>query len=341
MCCLPPQPVRVDVERMCLNAVTFNTTGDKVWKEAFRFFHAATATIEAYAQATHPSAHAAELVESETRQRDKEQMIKHAKVRQGSAVRPLPCTDPALTAPQIQQMMRICRPRRARPQPPNHINHHQSATHNHRVAAPWRPRCQHTRSREVALGTKDAVAGNAVLQWKLPPLVAPRDPLPCIECAELSPGDHEAYSCAWLDLCFVCGSAGLDGCDDIINERDGGPFVGGRGGGGGGSAGGALAVLSSPPATGGGEAAVAPELAPVAAREPRGKGREGSRVLFLFCADCGEAFHWHCVSAPIEAMDARARATWRCPNCKVCEICGSCTASEEGDLIFCELCDKG
>ena len=202
------QPVREDVELMCLNAATFNRTGDRIWRESCRFFHAATETLEGFAQATHASVHAASMLASEQAHREKDKAIRHAK---------------------------------------------------------------------STLSAKDAVAGaiEGLASWKLPSIAAPRDVLPCIDVTELQLTTHEGHASAWLDLCFVCGSAGLDD------------------------------------------------------------------ALSVFCADCGEAFHAACVSAPLESMGRAARATWRCQNCKVCEVCGTCTSDEEGELIFCELCDKG
>ncbi len=66
----------------------------------------------------------------------------------------------------------------------------------------------------------------------------------------------------------------------------------------------------------------------------------------LLCMDCGEAYHPACLGvpdpwAPGSAMDAYTRATWRCVNCKLCELCGQAMANEEKSLLQCERCDKG
>ncbi|KAI9985060.1 hypothetical protein PInf_004368 [Phytophthora infestans] len=54
-------------------------------------------------------------------------------------------------------------------------------------------------------------------------------------------------------------------------------------------------------------------------------GSAGLSSEFIFCVDCGEGFHSFCVSgmsaARLEDSD-QLRAYWRCPNCKMCEICG-------------------
>ncbi|ETM00466.1 hypothetical protein L917_02814 [Phytophthora nicotianae] len=54
-------------------------------------------------------------------------------------------------------------------------------------------------------------------------------------------------------------------------------------------------------------------------------GSAGLTSEFIFCVDCGEGFHSFCVSGMsvdrLEDND-QLRAYWRCPNCKMCEICG-------------------
>lgn len=68
-------------------------------------------------------------------------------------------------------------------------------------------------------------------------------------------------------------------------------------------------------------------------------GSSGASDTFLFCVDCGEAFHSFCVSAPVRSMDLSSVAAWRCPNCKICEISGDVPA-DETRMIFCEMCDR-
>lgn len=69
-------------------------------------------------------------------------------------------------------------------------------------------------------------------------------------------------------------------------------------------------------------------------------GSSGASDTFLFCVDCGEAFHSFCVSAPIHSMEPSSVAGWRCPNCKICEISGDVPA-DETRMLFCEMCDRG
>ncbi|KAG7346823.1 glutamine amidotransferases class-II [Nitzschia inconspicua] len=69
-------------------------------------------------------------------------------------------------------------------------------------------------------------------------------------------------------------------------------------------------------------------------------GSSGASDTFLFCVDCGEAFHAFCVNAPIHSMDNSAVASWRCPNCKICEISGD-APQDELKMLFCEMCDRG
>ena len=61
---------------------------------------------------------------------------------------------------------------------------------------------------------------------------------------------------------------------------------------------------------------------------------------FLFCIDCGEAFHSFCVDAPMSTMGPQERSSWRCTNCKVCECCATATESDSASLVFCEICDR-
>jgi hypothetical protein len=69
-------------------------------------------------------------------------------------------------------------------------------------------------------------------------------------------------------------------------------------------------------------------------------GSSGASDTMLFCVDCGEAFHSFCVNAPIHSMDTASIASWRCPNCKICEISGE-APQDELKMLFCEMCDRG
>ncbi|EGZ07235.1 hypothetical protein PHYSODRAFT_306469 [Phytophthora sojae] len=54
-------------------------------------------------------------------------------------------------------------------------------------------------------------------------------------------------------------------------------------------------------------------------------GSAGLQSDFIFCVDCGEGFHSFCAPGMgIDRMEGndQIRAYWRCPNCKMCEICG-------------------
>ncbi|RLN74172.1 hypothetical protein BBJ28_00012325 [Nothophytophthora sp. Chile5] len=62
-------------------------------------------------------------------------------------------------------------------------------------------------------------------------------------------------------------------------------------------------------------------------------GSAGLKTDLIFCVDCGEGFHSFCVpgmsTARLEDSD-QLQAYWRCPNCKMCEICGqpgTCSAT--------------
>lgn len=68
-------------------------------------------------------------------------------------------------------------------------------------------------------------------------------------------------------------------------------------------------------------------------------GSAGSSEMFIYCTDCGEAFHSFCADAPVALM--KNRLQWRCVNCKICETCLDSTGSyEDEQLLYCELCDN-
>lgn len=69
-------------------------------------------------------------------------------------------------------------------------------------------------------------------------------------------------------------------------------------------------------------------------------GSSGAADTFLFCVDCGEAFHSFCAGAPIHSMDISSVSGWRCPNCKICEISGDVPQDEQA-MLFCDMCDRG
>jgi hypothetical protein len=69
-------------------------------------------------------------------------------------------------------------------------------------------------------------------------------------------------------------------------------------------------------------------------------GSAGLQRDFIFCVDCGEGFHSFCVpgiSATRLEDNEQMRAYWRCPNCKMCEICGQpgavCGADSPGRVV--------
>jgi hypothetical protein len=61
---------------------------------------------------------------------------------------------------------------------------------------------------------------------------------------------------------------------------------------------------------------------------------------FLYCIDCGEAFHSFCVDTPLATMNEFHRMSWRCANCKICETCGDADEAGGNTLIYCDACDK-
>ena len=73
-------------------------------------------------------------------------------------------------------------------------------------------------------------------------------------------------------------------------------------------------------------------------------GSAGTSEMFIYCIDCGEAFHSFCVDIPLVTMSKRDRLHWRCVNCKICEIClianNESMTVDDSQLIYCETCDK-
>lgn len=168
----------------------------------------------------------------------------------------------------------------------------------------------------------------------------------------------EAFMTDWQDLCLYCGSAGWDQQQKSIMVAPAAAYTTAAAAGvkldpppchadrTGGMCGPSCAGLSRPRQEGVGAAAgAAPESAASGASAGRGAGScaaggtdaaaaaaAGSVVggcgggppkplgdrSRLFCGDCGECFHGWCTNAPWWFMDAKARAGWRCPNCKVC-----------------------
>lgn len=60
---------------------------------------------------------------------------------------------------------------------------------------------------------------------------------------------------------------------------------------------------------------------------------------FVFCIDCGEAFHPYCLN-PIKLDVDRIKDYWRCTNCKICELCGLYKKEDERQLATCDNCER-
>ena len=70
-------------------------------------------------------------------------------------------------------------------------------------------------------------------------------------------------------------------------------------------------------------------------------GSTGDRDRMLFCGDCGECYHVYCVNANGTA-NHEMKCGWRCPNCKICEICGLRidVVKEMDKICSCNRCDR-
>eukprot|EP00456_Euglypha_rotunda_P016649 TRINITY_DN15551_c0_g1_i4.p1 TRINITY_DN15551_c0_g1~~TRINITY_DN15551_c0_g1_i4.p1 ORF type:complete len:343 (+),score=34.54 TRINITY_DN15551_c0_g1_i4:367-1395(+) len=70
-------------------------------------------------------------------------------------------------------------------------------------------------------------------------------------------------------------------------------------------------------------------------------GSSGDWNLMVFCADCGEAYHCFCLFDSLLVNAERRSPVWRCPNCSVCEECGTVSAGDAVRLLVCDTCDRG
>jgi hypothetical protein len=72
-------------------------------------------------------------------------------------------------------------------------------------------------------------------------------------------------------------------------------------------------------------------------------GSSGCPENFLFCIDCGECAHSYCIDVSFVGISDSIKLTWRCLNCKVCDI-PSCEVSNDSPewprMIICDLCDR-
>ena len=67
-------------------------------------------------------------------------------------------------------------------------------------------------------------------------------------------------------------------------------------------------------------------------------GSSSDRADFHFCRDCGDCFHASCFD-PVLKIAPEKRAMWRCPACRICEICTGEDNWEQ--MLVCDECDRG
>jgi hypothetical protein len=69
-------------------------------------------------------------------------------------------------------------------------------------------------------------------------------------------------------------------------------------------------------------------------------GSSPTKEEVLFCRDCGECFHHACaVNSKQRKIPKEKRHMWRCPACRICEVCNG----EENweSMLICDGCDRG
>ena len=69
-------------------------------------------------------------------------------------------------------------------------------------------------------------------------------------------------------------------------------------------------------------------------------GSSPTKEEVLFCRDCGECFHHACaVNSKHRKIPKEKRHMWRCPACRICEVCNG----EENweSMLCCDGCDRG
>jgi hypothetical protein len=59
----------------------------------------------------------------------------------------------------------------------------------------------------------------------------------------------------------------------------------------------------------------------------------------LQCVNCKMCIHTHCHDPTLDHVPLEYRKSWRCEDCKICEICVE--AGNEEQLLICETCDRG
>lgn len=67
-------------------------------------------------------------------------------------------------------------------------------------------------------------------------------------------------------------------------------------------------------------------------------GATDDSAALLQCFNCAIYYHWYCAGLTQPPVDG-ASSSWRCPVCKVCELCLSAGAEEH--VLVCDRCDRG
>ena len=69
-------------------------------------------------------------------------------------------------------------------------------------------------------------------------------------------------------------------------------------------------------------------------------GSSPTKEEVLYCRDCGDCFHAYCaMDTRVRKIPKEKRHTWRCPACRICEVCKG--EEDWENIMCCDECDRG